>query len=78
VPSSRTTKPAYVRVGRNAVEDIYTEDSCPFEMDKATWLKEGTDIAIVATGELVRPALDAAAHPREPRASLPPSLTCTA
>ncbi len=54
-------KPAYVRVGRNAVEDIYTEDSCPFEMDKATWLKEGTDIAIVATGELVRPALDAAA-----------------
>lgn len=54
-------KPAYVRVGRNAVEDIYAEDSCPFEMDKATWLKEGTDIAIVATGELVRPALDAAA-----------------
>ena len=54
------TKPAYVRVGRNAVEDIYTEDFCPFEMDKATWLKIGTDIAIVATGELVRPALDAA------------------
>lgn len=54
-------KPAYVRVGRNAVEDIYAEDSCPFEMDKATWLKEGTDIAIIATGELVRPALDAAA-----------------
>ena len=54
------TKPAYVRVGRNAVEDIYTENFCPFEMDKATWLKTGTDIAIVATGELVRPALDAA------------------
>jgi transketolase len=53
------TKPAYVRVGRNAVEDIYTENFCPFEMDKATWLKTGTDIAIVATGELVRPALDA-------------------
>lgn len=54
------TKPAYVRVGRNAVEDIYTENFCPFEMDKATWPKTGTDIAIVATGELVRPALDAA------------------
>lgn len=54
------TKPAYVRVGRNAVEDIYTENFCPFEMNKATWLKTGTDIAIVATGELVRPALDAA------------------
>ncbi len=54
------TKPAYVRVGRNAVEDVYSEDSCPFEMDKATWLKGGTDIAIVATGEFVRSALDAA------------------
>ena len=27
-------KPAYIRVGRNPVEDIYTEDNCPFEMDK--------------------------------------------
>lgn len=54
-------KPAYVRVGRNAVEDVYAEGSCPFEMDRATWLKEGSDVAIVATGELVRPALDAAA-----------------
>ena len=31
-------KPAYIRVGRNPVEDIYTEDNCPFEMDKATVL----------------------------------------
>ena len=29
-------KPSYIRVGRNAVEDIYTEDNCPFEMDRAT------------------------------------------
>ena len=35
-------KPAYIRVGRNPVEDIYTEENCPFEMDKATVLKEGT------------------------------------
>ena len=33
-------KPSYIRVGRNPVEDIYTEDNCPFEMDKATVLKE--------------------------------------
>ena len=38
-------KPAYIRVGRNAVEDIYTEDDCPFE--------------IVATGELVQYAVKA-------------------
>ena len=54
------TKPAYVRVGRNPVEDIYTEENTPFEMDKATWLREGEDAAIIACGEMVRPALDAA------------------
>ena len=53
-------KPAYIRVGRNPVEDIYTEDNCPFEMDKATVLAEGTDAAIIACGEMVRPALEAA------------------
>lgn len=53
-------KPAYLRVGRNAVEDVYTEDACPFAMDKATWLREGEDVAIIACGEIVRPALDAA------------------
>ncbi len=49
-------KPAYIRVGRNPVEDIYTEDNVPFEMDKATVLQEGTDVAIIACGEMVRPA----------------------
>ena len=53
-------KPAYLRVGRNPVEDVYTAEHCPFEMDKATVLTEGTDVAIVACGEMVRPALDAA------------------
>lgn len=52
--------PAYIRVGRNPVEDIYTEENCPFEMNKATWLKKGTDAAIIACGEMVRPALEAA------------------
>lgn len=54
-------KPAYVRVGRNAVEDVYSETSCPFEMDRATVLTRGTDVAIVACGEMVKPAYDAAA-----------------
>lgn len=55
------TKPAYLRVGRNPVEDIYTEENCPFTMDRATVLAQGSDIAIIACGEMVRPALDAAA-----------------
>lgn len=53
-------KCAYIRVGRNPVEDIYEEDNCPFEMNKATWLRKGTDVAIIACGEMVRPANEAA------------------
>ena len=53
-------KCAYIRVGRNPVEDIYTEEDCPFTMNKATVLREGTDVAIIACGELVKPAYDAA------------------
>ena len=53
-------KCAYIRVGRNPVEDIYSEDSCPFELNRATWLRRGTDVAIIACGELVYPALRAA------------------
>lgn len=57
-------KPSYVRVGRNPVEDVYTEENTPFEMDRATWLAgrgEGCDVAIIACGEMVKPACDAAA-----------------
>ncbi len=58
-------KPAYVRVGRNAAEDIYSEEECPFEMDKATVLSEGNDVAIIVCGEMVKPAADAAAALKE-------------
>lgn len=58
-------KPAYIRVGRNAVEDIYEEGNVPFEMDKATVVTEGSDLAIVACGEMVKPAADAAAMLKE-------------
>ncbi|MCD8160498.1 MAG: transketolase family protein [Clostridiales bacterium] len=56
----RDKQGAYIRVGRNPVEDIYTEDNCPFVMNKATVLAEGTDVLLVACGEMVRPALEAA------------------
>jgi len=59
------TRPAYLRVGRNAVEDIYSEDNVPFVMDKATVLAEGTDVLLVACGEMVRPALYAVALLKE-------------
>ncbi len=53
-------KCAYIRTGRNPVEDVYSEDDCPFEMNKATVLREGTDAAIIACGEMVLPAKEAA------------------
>lgn len=53
-------KPSYVRVGRNAVADIYAEGDVPFEMDKATVVKDGTDVTIIACGEMVKAAKDAA------------------
>lgn len=53
-------KCAYIRVGRNPVEDVYTEENCPFEMDKATVLQEGSDVVIIACGEMVHPAKAAA------------------
>ena len=58
-------KTAYVRVGRNPVEDIYSEEDCPFEMDRATVINEGTDAAIIACGEMVKPAVEAAALLKE-------------
>lgn len=53
-------EPAYIRVGRNAVDPVYSDDDCPFEMDKATIVTEGTDVAIIACGEMVLYAKQAA------------------
>ncbi len=53
-------KPAYIRIGRNAVEDVYEEGNVPFELDKATLVKNGTDVTIIACGELVGDAKAAA------------------
>ncbi|BDF06213.1 transketolase family protein [[Clostridium] hylemonae] len=58
-------KPAYIRVGRNAVDDVYEEGNVPFEMDKATFVTEGSDVAVIACGEMVKPAADAAAKLKE-------------
>ncbi len=56
----KDNEPAYIRVGRNAVDPVYEEGNVPFEMDKATVVCEGSDIAIIACGEMVLPAKKAA------------------
>ena len=46
-------EPAYIRVGRNPVEDVYSEGALKFELNKANIVREGKDAAIIATGEMV-------------------------
>ncbi len=52
-------EPTYVRVGRGDVPDVYGENP-PFEIGKANVLREGGDVALIACGEMVYHALEAA------------------
>ncbi len=52
-------EPVYVRMGRNTVPNVYTEDNVPFQLGRANLLLDGGDITIIGTGETVRIALDA-------------------
>jgi transketolase len=55
---ARSFESAYVRMGRNAVPDIYTENDT-FVPGKAITLTEGQDLAIISSGETVYHALQA-------------------
>lgn len=56
----KDSEPAYIRIGRNAVEDVYEDGNVPFELNKATVVSEGSDVTIIACGELVGDAKAAA------------------
>ena len=51
--------PVYVRVGRNAVPDVYENDDFEVEIGKSVQLQDGNDLTIIATGETVYHALQA-------------------
>ena len=51
--------PCYVRLGRASVEDVYDE-SYQWQLGKGSVLKEGSKVAIVATGMMVQESLKAA------------------
>ncbi len=57
---AQNTEPTYIRIGRNPVEDVYSSDQYGFEIGKAVTMSEGTDITIIAAGETVKIAMDAA------------------
>jgi transketolase len=52
--------PTFLRCGRVNVPVLYGGDAPPFEIGKATTLRDGEDVAIVANGIMVAMALDAA------------------
>jgi len=52
--------PCYVRVGRAPVPDVYADDYFDFEVGKAITVVEGSDVTLIATGETVWHAWQAA------------------
>ena len=51
--------PVYIRMGRAKVEDVLPE-GCTFTPGKATLLRDGADVTLMACGVMVAPALEAA------------------
>jgi transketolase len=58
--AAETFGPFYLRMGRPKVPVIYSEDY-KFEVGKASYLRQGKDVAIIAIGIMVKAAIDAAA-----------------
>ena len=59
IDAARHQGPVYLRFGREKTPVITTENT-PFEIGKASILREGTDVTIVACGTVVAQALQAA------------------
>lgn len=53
-------KPIYLRFGKKNMPDLKGEDDHPFQFGKGRILRQGNDIAFIASGETVCPALKAA------------------
>lgn len=51
--------PVYVRLGASDAEDVYGEADC-FSLGKATQLRDGGDVTVIATGMMVHEVLAAA------------------
>ncbi len=55
----KDNKPAYIRVSRSATEDVYNE-KMTFTLNQACTVSEGEDVMLIACGELVPYAVEAA------------------
>ena len=50
----------YIRLGRSGVPVIYNENKNEIKIGKATFLREGKDVTVIAAGIMVEKALEAA------------------
>lgn len=57
--------PVYVRVGRNAVPDVYQDDSFDFRIGKSNTIMEGNDLTLIGAGETVYHCYEAAKKLKE-------------
>lgn len=57
--AAQMSHPVYVRFGKRPMPHLHSS-STPFEVGKALQIRDGKDIAFIATGETVYPALKAA------------------
>jgi transketolase len=57
--------PVYIRVGRNAVPNVYENENVEFKIGKANLLLDGNDLTIIGTGETVYHCLQAGKKLRE-------------
>ncbi len=55
-----SNEPAYIRIGRNPVQDVYASEDYDFKIGRAVTMREGKNITIIATGETVKRAVDSA------------------
>lgn len=61
-------EPAYIRVGRNPVENVY-DKNFSFELHKSTTIQDGSDVTIISCGEIVQHAKAAGELLREKKIS---------
>ncbi len=60
ISAAETNTPIYLRFGKKAMQSLEEMPSAKFEFGKGRVIRTGNDIAIIATGEAVYPALQAA------------------
>ena len=63
--ASKTNQPIYLRFGKKPMPLLKEENDDMFEFGKGRIITEGNDVAIIATGETVYPALQAAKKLKE-------------